>query len=116
MPGPDRNILRLTMMIQMIESIQRRNATLTVEQFAESNDDIDLLAFRLSQIGEHSQRLSPEIRNRHPDIPWTDVRGLRNLVVHEYHRVSPARLWLIAENRLEALLDVCRRELQRLTT
>jgi uncharacterized protein with HEPN domain len=43
---------------------------------------------RLVVIGEAPARIGDETRARAPEIPWTSVVGLRNLVTHEYFRVD----------------------------
>jgi uncharacterized protein with HEPN domain len=42
------------------------------------------VAQKLTIIGEAASRLSPEITTRHTSVPWPDIVGLRNILVHEY--------------------------------
>ena len=51
-----------------------------------SADEIlqDSMMFRLIQISESARKLSDSYREAHADIPWSDVFGLRNRIVHEY--------------------------------
>ncbi len=44
-------------------------------------------------IGEAASRLTATTTSAHPDIPWDDIRGMRNLTMHEYHRVEPEIVW-----------------------
>ncbi|WP_423922897.1 DUF86 domain-containing protein [Candidatus Poriferisodalis sp.] len=51
-------------------------------------------AERLMQvIGEAASKLSPEAQDRYPDVPWQALRGFRNFVVHEYHKVDHQLVW-----------------------
>lgn len=50
----------------------------------------------LEIIGESARAMSDEARAEHPDIPWTDVIGLRTVLAHHYHRVDPEQVWTIA--------------------
>ena len=43
---------------------------------------------KLTIIGEAASNISESLRDRHADIPWTRIRGLRNIVVHYYFGVS----------------------------
>jgi uncharacterized protein with HEPN domain len=88
-----RLIDRLAFMIEMIDRIDRQLNGVTSFQFGEDSDLIDTTMFRLAQIGEGATHLPNEVTLRHPDIPWPKMRGLRNLIVHEYRKVAPARIW-----------------------
>jgi len=48
----------------------------------------DSMLFRLIQISENSKKLSEEYRSAHNNIPWQQLAGLRNRIVHEYGRVD----------------------------
>ena len=48
----------------------------------------DSMMFRLIQISENAQKVSAEFKALHGDIPWVDVYGLRNRIVHEYGNVD----------------------------
>lgn len=50
----------------------------------------------LEIIGESANALSDEYRARYPDVPWSDVIGLRIVLAHHYHRVDPSQVWTIA--------------------
>lgn len=43
-----------------------------------------LTAFSLAQIGELSGRVSEELQKQYPDIPWKQIKGMRNLIIHDY--------------------------------
>ena len=51
-----------------------------------SNNDLlqDSMMFRLIQISENARKLTDSFREEQADIPWSDVFGLRNRIVHEY--------------------------------
>ena len=46
---------------------------------------LNLALVRLVEIiGEAATRVTPDVRNRHPGIPWLDIVGMRNRIVHGY--------------------------------
>lgn len=51
------------------------------------------VAYNLAVLGEAARALSPDLRERHPEVPWRDVIAQRNVVVHEYHRLDLDSLW-----------------------
>ena len=48
---------------------------------------------QLMIIGEAAARLSPELRQCHPEIPWLDIRGFRNIIVHNYFGIDWEEVW-----------------------
>ncbi len=57
----------------------------------------------MALIGEAVQALPAETIASKPDIPWTSIAGLRNIVVHEYFRVNPELISDIVDNYLDQL-------------
>jgi uncharacterized protein with HEPN domain len=54
------------------------------QAFANSTKDQDAVIRRLTIIGEATKRLSSEFRAQHSEIPWKQMAGLRDVVVHDY--------------------------------
>ena len=59
--------------------------------------------FNLVVIGEAAARLSKELRDEAPEVPWVSVIGLRNLLAHEYFRIDTAIVHEIIETPLAEL-------------
>lgn len=59
---------------------------------------------QLQIIGEATKKLSPEIRQEHPDVPWQDVAGMRDKLVHDYFGVDLDAVWLSAVEDVPELL------------
>ena len=49
---------------------------------------LDSMMLRLVQISENAHNLTDEFRNNNQHIPWTDIYGLRNRIVHDYGHVD----------------------------
>jgi uncharacterized protein with HEPN domain len=56
----------------------------------------------LEIIGECARAMSEEGRERYPEIPWSDVIGLRVLLAYHYHHVDPDQVWTIATGEVPA--------------
>ena len=50
-----------------------------------------------------------EITAAHPEIPWADMRAMRNVVVHEYFGVTDETLWKTAREDVPALIEPLRK-------
>ena len=55
----------------------------------------DATLFRLQTIGEAVNQLRDELKQKHPEIPWRQIVGFRNMLAHVYWRVDLATIWII---------------------
>lgn len=78
---------------------------LTKEQLEENEILLDSVMFRLIQISESSDKLTEEFKNKHGEIPWHAIRGLRNRIVHEYSHVDLGVIYDTVANDLPQLLN-----------
>ena len=80
----------------------------TEEEF-EGSDLLQSATMRqLGIIGEAARKVSQETRNSYPEIPWSDMIGMRNRLIHEYSRINLKRIWDTIQNdipRLIALIE-----------
>ena len=63
----------------------------------------DAVIRNLQTLAESSQRLSSQIKHTEPQIPWRDLAGFRNVIVHGYLGVDLGAVWLVIEQDLPAL-------------
>lgn len=69
------------------------------------------VALCLMQIGELSNRLSEEFKAAHTEIPWRAIKGMRNIVAHEYGKIDTETVWETAESGTQELNLFCRKAL-----
>ena len=74
--------------IKDIDFIIKNMSSVSVEDFSKNEILQDSMMFRLIQISENAKKLSDTYKMQHSEIPWTDLYGLRNKIVHEYGRVD----------------------------
>lgn len=67
------------------------------EEFLSSPSLQDATLFRLQTIGEAVNQLPDEIKEKHPEIPWRQIVGFRNLLAHVYWQVDLTTVWAILE-------------------
>ena len=75
---------RLNDVLEALDWIAKGIAGRTEAAFLADETLCYAVAQKLTIIGEAVARLSPEIRARHNSVPWPDIVGLRNILVHEY--------------------------------
>lgn len=59
----------------------------------------------LEIIGEAASTLSDEVVESTPGVPWQDIRRLRIVLAHHYHRVDPNQVWVIASEHVPAMVS-----------
>lgn len=69
----------------------------------------DAVIRNLQTLAESSQRLSSEIKDTEPQIPWRELAGFRNVIVHGYLGVDLGAIWLVVEQDLPALIEAVNR-------
>ena len=84
--------LRVQDALAAIAQIERRTTRDQAEFFADELIQIWVL-YHLAVIGEALRAMSTEFQSQHPEINWAGWTGLRNIVVHQYFRIQPQRIW-----------------------
>ncbi|MDE3091810.1 MAG: DUF86 domain-containing protein [Chloroflexota bacterium] len=63
----------------------------------------------LEIIGEATKNIPTEIRDRHADVEWRKIAGLRDIVAHQYFGIDEDIVWDIVQHQIPGLLDQIRR-------
>ena len=91
--------------LDAIALIQEHTNTLTSEKFVDDKSVLvqNLAMRQLAIIGEATKKLSKNIYDSHPDIPWHEIAGMRNRLIHEYDNVDLYVVWQTITESLPAL-------------
>ncbi|MFC1627609.1 DUF86 domain-containing protein [Gemmatimonadota bacterium] len=92
--------------ITSFERISHYVTEMSFDEFFSDAKTIDAVIRNIIVIGEAVNRLPESLINAHPDLPWHAMRGLRNVVVHEYSRIDLYDLWDTVHVDLPAILPV----------
>ena len=92
--------------LERCERITRYVEGLDQERWSQDVRTQDAVLRNLEVIGEAVKRLPADLRRQAPEIPWQDIAGLRDILIHEYEGVDLAIVWDIAVN-------VCPRSIKR---
>jgi len=88
----------------MLECILRINQYVeNKEQFYQSHLVQDAVVRNLQVMAESSQRLSADTKKKYPEIPWKNISGFRNILVHGYLGVDLEIIWSVVVQELPDL-------------
>ena len=95
--------LYLNEIIQSCDKVARFIHDLDEEEFLQSELYQDAVVRNLEIIGEAAGQLPNELRARHPDVPWKQMNGFRNIAIHAYFAVDFVNVWNIVSSSLPDL-------------
>ncbi|HEY9630896.1 MAG TPA: DUF86 domain-containing protein [Coleofasciculaceae cyanobacterium] len=73
----------------------------------EANDEkLSAILYQITIIGEATKRLSQTFRQQQPEIPWREMAGMRDVLVHEYDQLDFDVIWDVVQNKLAELLSL----------
>ena len=78
---------------------------LSYEAFLGDTKTQDAVIRNLQVIGEAAKKVSGRLKRAHPQIPWREMAGTRDRIVHEYFGINYDIVWTVAIDELPALLD-----------
>lgn len=75
------------------------------EQFFSDIKTQDAVMRNIAILGEALRRVSPEFRAVHPEIPYTQIIGMRNKLVHDYDGINVELIWDVIQNYIPDLIQ-----------
>ncbi|MDY0045047.1 MAG: DUF86 domain-containing protein [Syntrophales bacterium] len=76
---------------------------MTYEAFSADKKTRNAVIRSLEILGEATKRIPSSIRKRYPDIPWNNMAGMRDVLIHNYMGVDLMTVWKVAKERLPEL-------------
>lgn len=107
---------QLSRLMDVLESarlIRDYVANVSYDAFAKDRKIQDAVIRRIEIMGEAVKHLSEETRKHFPDIPFRSIRGMRNIVTHDYGNVSIEAIWDVACKHVVAMIPVIEKFLKQ---
>jgi uncharacterized protein with HEPN domain len=89
--------------LDAIPNIEKFIEGLTKEEFFKNVEKQYAVLRGLEIIGEATKNLSKELRTKHRGVPWRDISGMRDKLIHRYFSVDLELVWVTIKNKLPEL-------------
>ncbi len=109
---PRQLFFRIQDILDALEAIRAYTKGMEFPDFVADRRTVDAVIGNLAVIGEAAAHIPDEVCAEYTDIPWTDMRTMRNFVVHEYFGVSDTILWDTVTRNLPSLHEPLKRILK----
>lgn len=104
--------MRIADIHQCILKIRRFTKGYSFDDFQGDEKTIDSVLRNLEIIGEAARQVPADIRERYPELPWSEMTTMRNIVIHQYHGVNLNIIWQTVKEDLPPLASQLKRILQ----
>jgi len=101
----ERDAACLLDMPQAAEKVHRFIKGKTQDAFVADEVLRDAVERNVEIIGEAARRVSDAFKNQHPEIPWRKMIAQRNVLIHEYDKISVDEMWMVATFHIPKLIE-----------
>lgn len=86
--------------ISAIADIEEFTLGMSYEVFSTDKKTVNAVIRSLEVLGEATKHIPSSFRKKHPDIPWSKMAGMRDVLIHDYMGVDLMTVWKVAQERL----------------
>ncbi|GBE54558.1 hypothetical protein BMS3Bbin15_00715 [archaeon BMS3Bbin15] len=100
-----RNSVYLQHIIDAIQAIEKFIKDISRDQFLEDDMVKSAVIRKIEIIGEAVKNISEEMKRNYPEIPWKNIAGMRDKLIHGYFGVDEERVWEVTQKDLPLLKE-----------
>ncbi|MEQ8757678.1 MAG: DUF86 domain-containing protein [Coleofasciculus sp. G1-WW12-02] len=79
--------------LDAVAAIEQFTAGIDFEAFSQNLEKVFAVSRAMEIIGEAVKRVPDSVRNQYPDIPWRDIAGMRDKLIHDYFNANVEIIW-----------------------
>lgn len=107
-------VLYLSDILESLNLIEQFVEGMKLEDFKNDVKTSDAVIKRFENIGEATKHISEEIRAKYPEIPWKEMAGMRDKLIHFYFGVKHELVWTAIKSRIPAIKPLIKKMLPEL--
>lgn len=89
--------------LDAVEKIERYTAEMGYEEFVTDEKTVDAVLRNFEVIGEAAKNVPEDVRQEYPEVPWSEMAGMRDKLIHGYATVELQIVWMTVEEELPTL-------------
>ena len=93
--------------IKHCSRVEDKINNISYETFSSNEDIKEIISFNVLQIGELAKNLSTDFLKRYPQMPWKDIKGMRDQLAHGYGTINLEEIWKTATSDIKTLRKYC---------
>ena len=106
--------LLLKDIIDAISAIEKFTDNISYEEFVSNDEKLSAVIRKFEIIGEATKALPDDLKNTYPEIPWKEMAGFRDKLIHFYFGIKYELVWRAIKNRLPGLKESIQRIMSNL--
>ena len=102
-------------LLDAIEKVQTFIKNLEFEDFKQDDKTKFAVIRGLEIIGEATKHISEEFRKKYPEVPWKDMAGMRDVLIHGYFGIDEETVWITVKEKIPQLKPSIEKILSKLS-
>lgn len=94
--------------VEAAEKIERYTERMDYEEFASDEKTVDAVLRNFEVIGEAAKNVPDEIYREYNDVPWSEMAGMRDKLIHGYATIELRIVWMTVKEEIPTLIPQIR--------
>lgn len=92
--------------LNAVKRVLRYSAGVARSDLEVDDEKLSAILYQITIMGEATKRLSSGFRQQHPNLPWREMAGMPDVIVHDYDQLDFDVVWDVIHNKLPELLPL----------